>query len=197
MLWNRSLVMVDKETRSLWSHLLGRAMKGKLKGTQLTAIPATMTTWKAWHREHPGTTVINLARTAKHYVKAFYRNPKNFVYGWIENGQAYDANFDMLLENTIVNLPRKNASLLLTFDGDSTAVNLFSADVEGEPLHFTTFAPGRMQDTKTNSVWNSHTGVAIEGPMKDTQLKQRAGIVSYVRVWNIFHPESRSVQATN
>jgi hypothetical protein len=32
-LWNRSLVMMDLETKSLWSHLLGRGMQGKHKDT--------------------------------------------------------------------------------------------------------------------------------------------------------------------
>ena len=31
MLWNRSLVMYDRETKSLWSHMLGEAMQGRLK----------------------------------------------------------------------------------------------------------------------------------------------------------------------
>ena len=31
-LWNRSLIMMDKETDSLWSHLLGEAMAGPLEG---------------------------------------------------------------------------------------------------------------------------------------------------------------------
>ena len=35
MLWQRSLVMQDKETGSLWSHILGEAMRGSLKGTSL------------------------------------------------------------------------------------------------------------------------------------------------------------------
>ena len=36
-LWNRSLIMSDVETRTEWSHLLGRAMAGKLK---LPRVPA-------------------------------------------------------------------------------------------------------------------------------------------------------------
>ena len=38
-LWNHSLVMVDQETGSLWSHLLGRAMSGPMKGTNLKTLP--------------------------------------------------------------------------------------------------------------------------------------------------------------
>ena len=57
MLWNRSLVMIDEETGSLWSHLLGEAMQGPLQGTQLEAVPSEMVTWESWRREHPQTTV--------------------------------------------------------------------------------------------------------------------------------------------
>jgi hypothetical protein len=52
-LWNRSLVMLDIETRSLWSHILGEAMAGELKGQLLKPIPSDMVTWAAWKRDHP------------------------------------------------------------------------------------------------------------------------------------------------
>ena len=43
MLWNRSLVILDAETKSLWSHILGRAMQGPLEGETLEALPGLMT----------------------------------------------------------------------------------------------------------------------------------------------------------
>ena len=42
LLWNRSLVMIDKETRSLWSHLLGESMQGPLQGKPLDFLTATI-----------------------------------------------------------------------------------------------------------------------------------------------------------
>ena len=39
MLWNRSLVILDAETKSLWSHILGRAMRGPLEGETLEVLP--------------------------------------------------------------------------------------------------------------------------------------------------------------
>lgn len=194
MLWNRSLVMVDKETRSLWSHLLGEAMDGKLKGSRLEIIPATMVTWQAWRREHPKTTVVNLPRTARNYVKEFYRRPRDFVFGWLEDGQAYAAAFDVLIKTPVINLNRKRSPLVLTFDSSSTAANLFSSDVEGHTLQFVRISAGRMKDRQTESVWNIHTGEAVEGPLKGKRLVQRAGIVSYASAWKIFHPQSRSVR---
>ena len=43
-LWNRSLVMQDTETKSLWSHILGEAMDGELKGVVLKSLPSDMVT---------------------------------------------------------------------------------------------------------------------------------------------------------
>ena len=64
-LWQRSLVMRDLQTGSLWAHLLGECMEGPLKGKTLTPIPAAITSWKEWKTAHPNTTVLSLKRSAK------------------------------------------------------------------------------------------------------------------------------------
>jgi hypothetical protein len=193
MLWNRSLVMIDKQTRSLWSHLLGEAMQGELEGTQLEALPAEMVTWKAWRREHPETTVLNLPRTSRNYVREFYRRPQEFVFGWIHNGQPYHAGFDVLMKNPLVQTDHDAGLLLLTFDPESTAAHVFSRVVDGRPLDFVDAGEGRMKDMQTQSLWNRATGVAESGPLNEMRLEQRVGIVSFKRAWNGFHPESRPV----
>ncbi len=86
-LWNHSLVMVDQETGSLWSHLLGRAMSGPMKGTNLKTLPGLMTDWKTWRQMHPKTTVVTLSRTSNDYRREFYRQPERFVVG-IADGNA-------------------------------------------------------------------------------------------------------------
>ncbi len=196
MLWNRSLVMIDEETRSLWSHLLGEAMRGPLKGAQLEAIPAEMATWESWRREHPKTTVLNLSRTSRNYVKQFYRRGRDFVFGWIENGQPYAAGFDTLKKNPVLNLELTKSTIVVTFDQASTAAHLFSSMVDGRTLQFVADKQGRMKDTQTNSIWNRNTGMAVEGPLSGQRLKQLAGIVSYARTWKVFHPDSKSVRPT-
>ena len=196
MLWNRSLVMIDEETRSLWSHLLGEAMQGPLQGTQLEAVPAEMVTWGSWKREHPQTTVLNLSRTARNYVKQFYRRPRDFVFAWIENGQAYAAGFDVLTKNPVLNVKLAKSTMVVTFDRDSTAAHLFSSVVDERTLQFVGDKPGRMKDSQTESIWNSNTGTAVQGPLKGKRLQQLVGIVSYARAWKVFHPDSKSVKPT-
>ena len=55
LLWNRSLVMIDQETGSHWSHLMGTAMKGPLKGEKLEVFPSTMTDWATWRAKYVNT----------------------------------------------------------------------------------------------------------------------------------------------
>ena len=196
MLWNRSLVMIDEETRSLWSHLLGEAMQGPLQGTQLEAVPAEMVTWESWRREHPQTTVLNLSRTAGNYVKQFYRRPQDFVFAWIENGQAYAAGFEMLIKNPVLNVKGAKSTIVVTFDQDTTAAHLFSSVVDERTLQFVGDKQGRMKDSQTETIWNSNTGMAVEGLLKGKRLHQLVGIVSYARAWKLFHPNSQSVRAT-
>lgn len=57
-LYRSSLIMYDRETDSLWSHLLGAAVEGPMKGARLTMIPSTFTQWADWRREHTKTLVL-------------------------------------------------------------------------------------------------------------------------------------------
>ncbi len=59
MLYRNSLIMFDRQTGSLWSHLLGAAVEGPLRGARLRFLPSSFTTWGAWRRLHPDTTVLD------------------------------------------------------------------------------------------------------------------------------------------
>ena len=58
MLWRNSLVMMDEETGSLWSHVVGEALQGPLKGKVLKTVPVVQTSWAAWIKQHPDTKVL-------------------------------------------------------------------------------------------------------------------------------------------
>ncbi|HEX8117378.1 MAG TPA: DUF3179 domain-containing (seleno)protein, partial [Pyrinomonadaceae bacterium] len=80
LLWNQSLVMYDKETGSFWSPFTSRAERGELKGAALESLPSELTTWGAWRDAHPATTVLNLPRVDRKFVKDIYEDPSAFVY---------------------------------------------------------------------------------------------------------------------
>lgn len=191
MLWKRSLVMVDAPTGSLWSHILGQAMQGPLKGTRLELLPGDMITWAAWRELHPKTTVLNLSRTHREYRKTFYRRPADFVLGWMANGSAYHCGMDVLLEKKVLSVSSGQTPLVVTFDTEGTAARLFSRQLDDRLLDFDAADQGRMRDRQTGSIWNAHTGKALSGPLAGSRLTHRVGIMSFARAWESFHPSSK------
>jgi hypothetical protein len=182
--------MIDQETKSLWSHILGEAMSGQLKGTQLEIIPAEMVTWESWLSQYPESKVLNLKRTDSAYTADFYANPDRFVFGWVSVPNSYSVAFDVLLEHPILNLEIDGWHVLVTYDTKSTAAHLFSREVDGEELYFTLSGENLMRDEQTGSIWNRNTGLAMEGSLKGKSLEHQAAIVSYAGAWEFFHPDN-------
>lgn len=53
------LVMRDRETGSVWTHLDGRSIEGELAGARLEMIPMPQMTWAEWREAHPDTLVLS------------------------------------------------------------------------------------------------------------------------------------------
>lgn len=185
--------MMDKETRSLWSHLLGKAMQGELKDTQLELLPAEMVTWEQWRSDHPQTTVLALSRTRRNYTAQFYRRSAEFVIGWLWGRQAYSVSFSTLRKNNIINLKQDSWALLVTFHPESTSAHIFMRELEGRELHFVPENDVLMRDEQTGSIWNRNTGLAIEGQLKGKQLTHEVGVVSFELAWQRFHPNNKEI----
>ena len=76
-LWRNSLVMQDKETGSLWSHVTGECLEGEYKGTMLEMVPVVQTKWNQWVAEHPDTRVLKKSEeiNSSPYEK-YFENPE-------------------------------------------------------------------------------------------------------------------------
>lgn len=194
MLWNRTLVMMDVETNSLWSLLLMRAMSGPLEGQRPAALPSEMTTWDAWRSEHPQTTVLNMPRTSRDFVKQYYDAAEQFVYGIATNGNAYHVSLSTLKQNPVLNVNVADTPLVVTFDPESAAVHLFSRNIDEQTLSFTARDDSSMQDRETGTIWDRSTGQAREGRLQGQTLEPRAGSLAFARAWRAFYPDSRNLQ---
>ena len=192
-LWNRSLAMMDQETGSLWSHILGLCMEGKLKDTELTALPADMVTWAAWKREHPKTTVLKMSRTNRRFKNDFYKQPERFVIGFRGKTGFFHRSFTTMKARPLLNIDAGGKQLMILFNPESTSARIYSRQLGERELTFTVNDKSQLQDKQTGSIWN-HGGTAIEGPLKGKQLQPHVGIVSFTRAWKTFHPESKEVQ---
>jgi hypothetical protein len=116
-LWESSLVMLDSETKSLWSHLLGEAMSGPLEGEVLEVIPSLITDWKTWKTKHPDTTALRLYRTATMFRSDLYEKHrrKNWVLGYANRQQSRHWNFQDLQNHPVINDRLANQPLLVLF----------------------------------------------------------------------------------
>lgn len=62
-LWKNVLIMYDRQTDTLWSHLLGEGLVGPLKGKFLKILPtAVFITYKEWKQLYPDTKVLDKTR---------------------------------------------------------------------------------------------------------------------------------------
>ncbi|VTT99561.1 Uncharacterized protein OS=Candidatus Entotheonella sp. TSY2 GN=ETSY2_39745 PE=4 SV=1: DUF3179: DUF3179 [Gemmataceae bacterium] len=191
MLWNRSLVMYDKETGTLWSHILGEAMQGKLKGEKLEQVPCVMTDWKTWSKQYPDGTVVMLSRSSKEYKTDFFKKPEQFVLGVASGTKAKSWRFDALAKATVVNDTWRDKPVAVLFDKQSVTARLFSRKVGDKELTFEGGEKG-IRDKETGSTWEPTTGRATAGPLKGEHLTPLEGIVSYREVWAKFHPKSET-----
>ena len=201
MLWQRSLVMRDLETKSLWSHLLGKAMDGKLKGTSLELIPAVMTTWSEWKQRHPNTTVLAMPRTAKRFTENVWEQPERYVFGVTPHaaGKAYSASIPLLQKKKIIQISDDKQALLFTFSEKGKRVQVFSRAIDGKPLEFTgqtssTLKHDTIIDSETKSTWNLVTGECTKGPHKGRKLQPIAGTISFKRAWQVFFPDGKMLE---
>ncbi len=184
--------MSDVETGSLWSHLLGEAMEGKFKGTQLTRIPSVITSWADWKVIHPETSVmIWPQRQGKRYDTSFFNQSRRntFAIGYVDGEVSKSYPNKLLLTHPLVNDLVADTAILLSFDSETGAAWCFERNVNGKVLTFAK-KDNQVVDAETGSIWNLKSGIATAGPMKDTNLKPRVVIPTYEQAWSNFHPDS-------
>lgn len=59
LLYNSDVLLYDRQTQSLWSQILSKAVTGPMKGSMLTAVPITHTSWADWRKQQPDTLVLS------------------------------------------------------------------------------------------------------------------------------------------
>lgn len=189
MLWNRSLVMYDQETNSLWSHILGEAMQGPLRGKRLQQLPSVMTDWDTWRKQHPDGSVAMLTRTSREFTRAFYTRPDRFVLGVVLEDKVKAWGLDLLARNPAVNDKVGQTPVLAAFDRASVTARLFDRRLEDRVLNFKV-EKDRLVDQETGSTWDPVSGRARSGPLEGKSLKALPGIMSFRDAWLGFHPRS-------
>ena len=183
--------MVDRETNSLWAHMLGEAMQGPLTGTKLKSLPAVMTVWGRWKQDHPATTALLMRRTSVVYFRDALMPDGGLILGFYGRKGTRIWDLFHLNQHNIVNDEFEGRPLLVHFDRPSFTAFIYDRRVNGRILEF----ERRNLDTidkQTKSRWNLRTGQCLTGPLKGRRLKALAGIISDAAHWSVFHPVNDS-----
>ncbi len=72
LLYQSDVLLYDRQTESLWSQLLMRAVSGPMQGTRLELLSMSHTTWQDWLKRYPNTRVLS---TNTGYSRDYSRNP--------------------------------------------------------------------------------------------------------------------------
>ncbi len=72
LLYNSDVLLYDRETQSLWSQIMNKAISGPLKFHRLQAITLSHTSWQDWKHRYPNTLVLS---TDTGYQRDYTNNP--------------------------------------------------------------------------------------------------------------------------
>jgi hypothetical protein len=216
-LWKDALVMYDRETGSLWSHVTGGAIDGPLKGQLLKPYPASHTTWERWKRLHPETVVLSKQTAfgvegSRNVYQDYFDDPGRLgIFGTRNPDNVLPGKefvLGLTLGNTRVAYPYRDLSrqplvqdevsaepILVAFSAKEATAVAFSRTVAGRALEFSNLREVGgdlvMEDRQTNSTWQALTGRAIKGKLAGGQLRQLPATRAFWFAWKGFYPETR------
>ena len=202
------LVMYDRQSDSLWQQILGEGLTGRYKGTRLTPVAATQTTWAQWRTAHPETLVLDKkGGYGGDSYSGYYNDSSSGVLGGFESNDLLPAKafvlglviedepkaypFRELATAPLIHDTIAGRGIVIAYDERSGTAVVFDRRLDGDLLtfEFVRFADGDllMRDTETGSLWSGLSGAAIEGPLSGTALRQVPSFYSFWFAWSDFY----------
>ncbi len=208
--------MYDHQTRSLWSHITGGAIRGPLKGKRLQSVASMpQIAWKTWQRNYPRTRVLSvptgggMRENRSQDVYADYhasqragvsgmkytddRLPnKSLVIGvqvQTEDGNTQFRAYPLtyFAETAVINDTLGEVPLLIFHDKMSFATAVFKRNVAQDARTFTPQDRYFVEDN-TGTRWNLVTGEAISGKDKGARLERLPAVNIYWFAWARYYP---------
>ena len=212
-----SLIMYDHQTDSLWSHLVGAAVRGPMKGENLKPLESTFTRWGTWKGLYPDSKVLTSGRRfslglRRDPYESYYRSPdtgiiptrlsdkrvypKEYVIGLVINGKAKAYPYSLLSKHSVVNDLFQGIPILVVFEKDSATGMVFKRKWNDSILAFKqTQLKGQkgifLADDATGSVWNGLTGRAVQGQLKGQRLEPVPVTPSFWFGWVDHFPKTK------
>ena len=199
----------------------GDDIDGPLEGTRIALYPVVRTTWAEWRKQYPHTFVLKplpgyaeRLRGHSQRIKDVSRAglegtprgarildnrlpPRETVVGFEEGRDVVAFPFTQLRRTRVVNERVGGRPLVIIHQPESDTTTAFDARVNGKVLRFDAANAGAsaVTDRETRSTWNAY-GLAVDGPLKGTQLETVVPISQFWFAWSQFRPTTRVYTAS-
>ncbi len=210
--------MYDHQTRSLWSHITGKAIQGPLKGKQLkTLVSMPQIAWKTWQLNYPETEVLSLPTvggtreginrdnyadyhasqragvSGTEYTDDRLPN-KSLVIGvqvQTKDGKRQFRAYPIthFTETAVINDTLGKVPLLIFHDKSSFATAVFKRNVAEDVRTFRA-QDGHFVVDNTGTLWNLVTGEATSGTDKGKRLERLPAVNIYWFAWARYYPRT-------
>ncbi|MFQ5659030.1 MAG: DUF3179 domain-containing protein [Gammaproteobacteria bacterium] len=171
LLYNNDVLLYDRQTGSLWSQILGKAISGPLKGVTLPLLPSANTTWRAWQTRYPETLVLS---TDTGYRRNYRHSPYR---GYSSSGELY-----FPVEHKSNEYRRKELVLGVTLNKQHKAYPFMELKKQGLPAFKDNVAGKRM-----TVEWSASEKSAR---LLDENGTEVPSVVAYWFAWYAFHPDT-------
>jgi thiol-disulfide isomerase/thioredoxin len=212
--YNGTIILRDRQTRTLWAPFSGRALEGPLAGRKLERVTVSFTRWDEWRARHPRGEVVWAEASAREGHGSWYepgkwgivsemgatlqawdpRLPENeLVYG-IEGdedslgvGKAYPLRW-LRERKGIVNDTVGGIPIVVVASGPLD-VAAYDRRAGGRELTFRPPSGSQavMTDEETGTDWSGE-GEALAGALQGQRLKPLDGYVVEWHVWSSQNP---------
>ena len=183
------MVWVDHDTGSLWSQPDGTAIFGDLEGVRLEPIPASIEPWSTWLRDHPDTLVL-ADPTTRRVAGALdpFRGPIRSMVIGVDLGEvARGFYLQPAFQRVAVNDAVGDLPVLVYANPQDRTTEVYLRQSRGKTLEFE-WREDVLVDVTTDSTWDGGRGLAIDGPLRGTLLRQLPYSTSLDWAWGDFHP---------
>jgi len=169
LLYNSDVLLYDRETGSLWSQILGKAVTGAAKGERLVIVPTAHTSWEDWLSRHPDTLVLS---EDTGYARDYSRDPY--------------AGYDV---NPIILFPVANSSS--RFDSKEVVLGL---EIAGDHKAFPFTELAKTEGEIVDVVGGREIRVVYDARHRTARVVDKGGeklpsVLTYWFAWYAFYPE--------
>lgn len=186
-MWQRNLVMLDQQTQSQWSQMLGRAESGPLLGTILNSIDANLESWADWRARFPQTTVLLMPRTAQVYQNDFYPKHTDHRFVFVLGQKAWS--WEYLRQAGLARDEINGQPVVVVWLSEIQTARAYSTVIAEKNLRLEV-SGNDLHDPESLSVWDARTGLGLRGPLANHPLKVLPGLPRYRDEWLRFHPRA-------